>query len=91
MVKKAITAILTGLIRIYQYAISPFLGSNCRFYPSCSHYMLEAIETHGLFKGLGLGCRRILKCHPWHEGGIDQVPPACGCHSNEQSELHTKK
>ncbi|BBB29074.1 conserved hypothetical protein [Neptunomonas japonica JAMM 1380] len=85
ILKKAITAVLTGLIRIYQYAISPFLGSNCRFYPSCSHYMLEAIETHGILKGIGLGSRRILKCHPWHEGGMDPVPPACKCSHNEHT------
>jgi putative membrane protein insertion efficiency factor len=84
-VKKAITTGLTGLIRIYQYAISPFLGSNCRFYPSCSHYMLEAIETHGLLKGIALGSRRILKCHPWHEGGIDPVPAACECSKNKHN------
>lgn len=76
---------LTYLIRAYQYAISPLLGNNCRFYPSCSHYMLEAIEIHGLLKGIGLGTRRILKCHPWHDGGIDLVPPRCGCSPPEES------
>ncbi len=85
MLKRIMTAMLTFLIRAYQYAISPFLGNNCRFYPSCSHYMLEAIETHGLLKGIGLGTRRILKCHPWNDGGIDLVPPACGCSSHEKS------
>ena len=84
MLKKIMTAALTAIIRFYQYTISPFLGNNCRFYPSCSHYMLEAIETHGLLKGVGLGTRRILKCHPWHDGGIDLVPPACGCSSHEK-------
>ena len=85
MLKKILTTALTAVIRFYQYAISPFLGNNCRFYPSCSHYMLEAIETHGVLKGVGLGTRRILKCHPWHDGGIDLVPPACGCNSHEKS------
>ncbi|NQZ32813.1 MAG: membrane protein insertion efficiency factor YidD [Oceanospirillaceae bacterium] len=62
------------LIKIYQYGISPLLGSNCRFYPTCSSYSKEAIEKHGAAKGLYLGLRRILKCHPYHEGGIDLVP-----------------
>jgi putative membrane protein insertion efficiency factor len=66
-------------IRGYQYLISPLLGSNCRFYPSCSHYTIEAIEVHGVVKGGYLGIRRILRCHPFSEGGIDPVPPACGC------------
>ena len=72
-------------IRGYQYLISPLLGSNCRFYPSCSHYMIEAIETHGILKGGYLGIRRILRCHPYSEGGMDPVPPRCGCgsHSND--------
>lgn len=70
------------LIRIYQYMISPFLGPNCRFYPTCSAYTLEAIETHGIVKGLWLSIKRIGKCHPYHPGGFDPVPPAnqrCGC------------
>lgn len=82
--EKVITTIITALIRIYQYAISPLLGNNCRFYPSCSQYMLEAIKIHGLLKGTGLGTRRILKCHPWHDGGIDLVPPACDCSAHEK-------
>ncbi|QEQ98340.1 membrane protein insertion efficiency factor YidD [Neptunomonas concharum] len=82
--------LLLGLIRFYQYIISPLMGSNCRFYPSCSHYMFEAIETHGIFKGVWLGTKRLLKCHPWHEGGIDPVPPACGCHEKE-TEVKTTK
>ncbi|MBY4677881.1 membrane protein insertion efficiency factor YidD [Marinobacterium arenosum] len=63
------------LVRGYQYLISPLLGSNCRFYPSCSSYMVEAIETHGTGKGIYLGTRRILRCHPYSEGGLDPVPP----------------
>jgi putative membrane protein insertion efficiency factor len=65
------------LIRIYQYLISPFLGPNCRFYPTCSAYTLEAIETHGILKGCWLGIKRIGKCHPGHPGGFDPVPPCC--------------
>lgn len=76
-----------GLVKLYQYLISPLLGNNCRFYPSCSHYMIEAIEVHGFLKGVWLGTRRILKCHPWHEGGMDPVPPhACDCqHTDHDS------
>ena len=62
------------LLRFYQYAISPMLGPKCRFYPSCSEYMVEALEKHGFFRGLWLGLARILRCHPWHPGGFDPVP-----------------
>jgi putative membrane protein insertion efficiency factor len=58
----------------YQWIVSPFLGDNCRFYPSCSNYAVEAIEIHGIFKGSYLALARISKCHPWHEGGVDPVP-----------------
>lgn len=61
-------------IRLYQLVISPLLGGRCRFYPSCSAYMREAIEKHGLAKGISLGGRRLLKCHPFHPGGVDTVP-----------------
>ncbi|WP_091352940.1 membrane protein insertion efficiency factor YidD [Amphritea atlantica] len=70
------------LIRTYQYLISPFLGPNCRFYPTCSAYTLEAIETHGVIKGCWLGIKRLGKCHPGHPGGYDPVPPAC-CSANK--------
>jgi len=62
------------LIRGYQKGISPFLGNNCRFYPTCSAYTYEAIDKHGIFKGIYLGIRRILKCQPFHPGGHDPVP-----------------
>lgn len=62
------------LIRAYQLAISPMLGSRCRFYPSCSEYSMEALRGHGLFRGLWLAIRRIGRCHPWHPGGYDPVP-----------------
>lgn len=62
------------LIRFYQIAISPLLGSNCRFTPTCSHYMLEALRVHGLIKGLYLGIHRIFRCHPWGGSGWDPVP-----------------
>ena len=63
-----------GLIRIYQYAISPFLGRRCRFYPSCSEYAAESLQRHGAVKGLYLSIRRVGRCHPWHPGGYDPVP-----------------
>lgn len=61
-------------IKFYQIVISPFLGNNCRYYPTCSHYSIEAIETYGFFKGGWLAIKRIFSCHPWHEGGYDPVP-----------------
>ncbi|MGG0644923.1 membrane protein insertion efficiency factor YidD [Sporosarcina gallistercoris] len=61
-------------IRFYQKMISPLTPPSCRFYPTCSHYGVEAVETHGVFKGLWLTIVRISKCHPFHEGGFDPVP-----------------
>jgi len=66
--------LLIGLVRGYQFLISPFLGSHCRFYPTCSCYALEAIEIHGALKGSCMAVRRVLRCHPWHQGGYDPVP-----------------
>ncbi len=63
-----------GLVRGYQRYISPYKPPVCRFYPTCSHYTLTAIERYGLIKGSWLGMIRILKCHPFHPGGIDHVP-----------------
>jgi len=62
------------LIRCYQVLLSPLLGSHCRFYPSCSNYTYEAIKKYGLFKGIFLGGKRLLKCHPFHPGGVDLIP-----------------
>jgi len=72
--QKIIILPFVGLIRFYQLAISPWLGSNCRYSPTCSNYMLEALGTHGLIKGLYLGTKRILRCHPWGGSGYDPVP-----------------
>ena len=75
--------VLKYLIRAYQLAISPLLGPRCRFYPSCSHYAIEAIETHGALRGSWLTMKRISRCHPWHEGGFDPVPGRCLKHSHD--------
>jgi putative membrane protein insertion efficiency factor len=61
-------------IRIYRGLISPFLGNNCRFYPSCSCYAETAIKNHGVITGSWMAARRLARCHPWHPGGIDLVP-----------------
>jgi len=66
--------ILLLLLKAYRYAISPMLGSNCRFVPSCSAYAVEAIERHGAFRGSWLAARRVARCHPWCDGGHDPVP-----------------
>ena len=80
--------VLLLLLRFYQLAISPYLGQNCRFYPSCSDYARQAIDRHGAAAGMLLAAQRLCKCHPWHAGGVDPVPdkksaaPAapCCCH-----------
>jgi putative membrane protein insertion efficiency factor len=66
--------LLIGLIKLYQFLLSPFLGQNCRFHPTCSQYAVEAINEHGVLKGGYLSMRRIIKCHPFNEGGLDPVP-----------------
>jgi uncharacterized protein len=66
---------LLALLRFYKFCISPLLGMNCRFHPTCSAYAREALERYGLLKGLFLGAWRILRCHPWHETALhDPVP-----------------
>ena len=66
--------LLIAFIRIYKYAISPYFAASCRYTPSCSSYAIEAIDRFGAFKGLWLAVRRVSRCHPWHEGGMDPVP-----------------
>jgi putative membrane protein insertion efficiency factor len=73
--------VLKLLIRGYQLAISPLFGPRCRFYPSCSHYALEAIDSHGVVRGTWLTIRRIARCHPFNEGGFDPVP--CPRHTHD--------
>jgi uncharacterized protein len=62
-----------GALRLYKRFVSPLLPSACRFQPTCSEYMLEAVERHGAWRGIGLGLKRLLRCHPFCEGGFDPV------------------
>lgn len=66
--------ILIFLLKAYQVLLSPFLGQQCRFYPTCSQYGLEAIHKHGAIVGSYYTIRRLLRCHPWHAGGHDPIP-----------------
>jgi putative membrane protein insertion efficiency factor len=68
-------AVLAFPIRVYRWLVSPVLPRACRFYPSCSVYGVTALERHGPLKGLWLTARRLLKCNPFHPGGVDLVPP----------------
>ncbi|MEG0920839.1 MAG: membrane protein insertion efficiency factor YidD [Comamonas sp.] len=67
--------LLMGLVRAYRLLLSPWLGSACRFEPTCSAYSLQALEQHGAAMGSYLTVRRLARCHPWCEGGLDPVPP----------------
>jgi putative membrane protein insertion efficiency factor len=67
-------AVALFLINLYQLTLSPLFGTRCRFHPTCSAYTYEAIERYGFFRGASLGVRRLLRCHPFHAGGIDPVP-----------------
>jgi putative membrane protein insertion efficiency factor len=66
--------VLLALVAAYRYLLSPMLGRNCRFFPSCSEYAMEALERHGALRGTWLTVRRVARCHPWHPGGYDPVP-----------------
>lgn len=66
--------LLIGLLRVYRLLISPLYGDVCRYYPSCSAYALEAVQRHGSIRGTWLTARRLIRCHPWAEGGVDHVP-----------------
>lgn len=66
--------ILIGIIKFYQKFVSPLFPPCCRYYPTCSSYALEAVRKFGFFKGGWLACCRILRCNPWHSGGVDYVP-----------------
>ena len=72
--RRFVRRVLIGIVRLYQIFLSPLLGSNCRFRPSCSQYAIEALNKHGAFRGSYLAVRRILRCQPFHAGGYDPVP-----------------
>lgn len=65
---------VAAVFRIYKRYLSPLLPPSCRFYPTCSEYAAQAVEAHGVVRGLALAGRRLLRCHPWHPGGFDPVP-----------------
>jgi len=71
-----VKSVLLAGVRGYQYLVSPMLGNNCRFYPSCSQYALVALERFGFVRGTGLGLWRLVRCNPWNHGGYDPVPEA---------------
>lgn len=75
MFNKIVTFPLIALIKIYQWFISPLIISNCRYEPTCSSYMVQSLQIHGIFKGFWLGLKRIGRCHPWGGEGDDPVPP----------------
>ncbi|HEY9277104.1 MAG TPA: membrane protein insertion efficiency factor YidD [Methylotenera sp.] len=66
--------ILVWIVKAYQLVLSPFFGQQCRFYPTCSHYAVEAIQKHGALLGSYYTVRRLLRCHPWCDGGHDPIP-----------------
>jgi putative membrane protein insertion efficiency factor len=66
--------LLLTTIRAYQYALSPWLGNRCRFYPTCSEYARQAVSRYGSIRGIWLTLRRLARCHPWHRGGADPLP-----------------
>ncbi|NDV62116.1 membrane protein insertion efficiency factor YidD [Puniceicoccales bacterium CK1056] len=87
LLRIAFTGVLLAVLYIYKYAISPVLhmvapGSGCRFTPTCSEYAIEAMRSHGPFRGGWLALRRIAKCHPWGGHGYDPVPNSCSCTSH---------
>ena len=83
-VSKALAWPLIQLVRLYRVAISPWLGTNCRFEPTCSSYAIEALRSHGILKGGALAVRRIFRCHPWGGSGYDPVPSSTREHDEPE-------
>jgi uncharacterized protein len=77
--------VAVGAVRAYQWTLRPVIGANCRFWPSCSDYAIEAFRTHGALRGSGLAAHRILRCNPWCDGGYDPVPPASPAGDNKRA------
>jgi len=77
--------LLLLLLRAYKYFISPLLGQNCRFFPSCADYAAQSIAKHGSLKGSLLATTRLCKCHPWHAGGLDPVPENFSFHAHSHA------
>lgn len=75
IVDRCLALLMIGIIAVYRRTLAYFIGGQCRFYPSCSCYAQEALHLHGLHRGLWLTGRRLLRCHPYHPGGVDLVPP----------------
>lgn len=67
---------LVAILRVYRAVVSPLYGDVCRYYPSCSSYAMQAIQHHGMFRGVWISSLRLARCHPWAEGGVDDIPPA---------------
>ncbi|ABI56860.1 membrane protein insertion efficiency factor YidD [Alkalilimnicola ehrlichii] len=94
MRKNPLTLLLIGLVRVYQYGISPLIGPRCRYWPTCSHYAVEALQVHGPVRGGWMALRRFLRCHPWGGHGVDPVPgredggdTGCGCGRGKPTRL----
>jgi uncharacterized protein len=84
--KTGLEKILIALVRFYQYAISPYFPDSCRYDPTCSQYMVEAIKEWGVLKGTWLGIKRIGRCHPWGKVGYDPIPKKSSSKSNSTSQ-----
>ncbi|WNJ19407.1 membrane protein insertion efficiency factor YidD [Pontibacter sp. G13] len=86
IIKRIISLLFLGIIRFYQYAISPLFPPTCRYTPTCSHYAAEAIRKHGPFRGGWLAIKRISSCHPWGGSGYDPVPDPHHVHKGQDSQ-----
>jgi uncharacterized protein len=81
--------VLAAPVHAYRYWLSPWLGSACRFEPTCSRYALDALERHGAASGSYMAVRRVLRCHPWCHGGLDPVPPPAAPSDRSLTKTHS--